>query len=658
MKIIYITPHLSTGGMPEYLMNQIKLLKDDNEIWVLELRFESAYRIQRDKIESMIGDNLIFVNKNYQRILDLIYDINPDIIHFCELSDYMIPSEILDKIYIHNRNWKIFETFHDSSIESLEKKYLPDKMLVVSPWQHKLMMELGVPVEIIQHEIIGGIRNRNSMLEFGLDPNKKHVIQVGLFSIRKNQSETFEMARLMPDVEFHFIGGLTDNYKNYWEPLLNNKPDNCIVWKERNDVDKFYEFVDAVIFPSRGDYGDRETNPLVIRESIAWDIPILVRNLSFYMDLYKESNYVKFMSDDIITNVEYLYKILNKNMEKDIIIDNKKNIEILNNDFFKKKLFNITFNSEDNKINFEYLEKINFYSVICVRDIDTEVNIYSFDVDFIQGSNYWCIPIPKQFYDFQNNPNFGGFLFDFYDKNNNIVYRQSLRIKRINFQKRRFNIKIKEPIFINYEQFFTDKIYDKFFEQMGELNLVIDVGANVGLFTELCLDKKCNNIISLEIDNRSIELFKIIHKNNVNTKLINLGLGKQKETRTLYTDENNSLVSSLLPNHYSNLNNHILVNLISLGDLIKMESIDEIDLIKIDVEGAEYEIFDGINDVDLQIINYILLEFHDNYGGILEEFILSKLREIGFEYEIFLGDCVGLGNDYEESGVIFAKRLN
>ena len=36
MKILYITPHLSTGGTPQYLLKKIELLHDDNDIYVIE----------------------------------------------------------------------------------------------------------------------------------------------------------------------------------------------------------------------------------------------------------------------------------------------------------------------------------------------------------------------------------------------------------------------------------------------------------------------------------------------------------------------------------------------------------------------------------------------------------------------------------------------
>ena len=370
MKIIYITPHLSTGGMPEYLRKKVELLKDENEVWVLELRTELAYRIIRDKIENLIGNRLVAIHDNFTEMLNIINQVQPDILHFEELSDYHIPDDILDKIYTPDRKYKIFETFHDSSIESYEKKFLPDKLIVVSPWQLKMMKELGVPIEVINHEIEAGQRDRSGLEKLGLDLNKKHVMQVGLFSRRKNQSETFQLARLMPDVQFHFLGGLTENYSDYWKPVIEKKPDNCIIWNERSDVYKFYQCFDAVIFPSRGQYGDRETNPLVIRESIAWKIPLLVRDLPVYMGMYKQSNRVKFMDDNLESNVEILGHLLNLKLENKKIENNKPMLE-LDSSFFRKKLFNISFDSNDNKINFEYLEGVPFTKMVCVREIDT-----------------------------------------------------------------------------------------------------------------------------------------------------------------------------------------------------------------------------------------------------------------------------------------------
>jgi FkbM family methyltransferase len=364
--------------------------------------------------------------------------------------------------------------------------------------------------------------------------------------------------------------------------------------------------------------------------------------------MYKKSDLVKFMSDDIKQNCDILYKLLNENKK----IENKMEI---NQSFFKKKLFNIKFNPSDNKINFEYLESSDFECKVCIRDIDTEVPIYSFDVTFTSGSSNWCVPIPINYYDFQNNPNFGGFLYDFYDNSGNRVYSMSTRIKRSLSDKKKFRVESFDPLFVNYEQFFTDKIYSNFLSQIESFDNVIDIGANVGLFTELVLRNGAKRVISVEINDKAIETFNKIHGDNKSVKLVTDGISKEVGEIEIYIDPNNSLISSVLSKNFSDKK---LVKSIGLNDLIESETLSSVDLIKIDVEGAEYDIFSGVSIENLKKCKFILMEFHDNFGGILRDSILNKLDDAGFKYDLYQDDCIGIGNDYEESGTIFAKNIN
>ncbi len=651
MKIVYVTPHLSTGGMPEYLRNKIDLLKDDNEIWVVEKSFEPAYRSVRDKIELLIGKRLVTLSNNLQKLPDLIKNLSPDVVHFEELSDYHFGSEILDQIYTVNRTWKIFETLHDSSIDYQEKRYIPDKMLVVSPWQLKNFLPLNIPIEIIQHEIKAGKRDREkALINLGLDTKRKHVVQIGLFSVRKNQIETVELAKRLPDVQFHFVGSLTENYKSYWQPILENLPPNCKVWGERSDPEKFYSCMDLVIFPSRGNYGDRETNPLVIREAIAWKTPLLVRDLPFYLGMYTESDLVKFMSNDIEINTKIIRNMLNVNNEFEMNLTEKND-----DDFYRKKLFNITFDENENKINFEYLEDKRFNSKVCVRDIDTEIPIFSFDVTFDNRISYWCIPIPKKFYDFSQNPNFGGFLYDFYVDDQR-VYSQTTRIKRTQTKKRKCRIETFEPIFVNYEQFFTDKIYEGFLSEIGNLENCIDIGSSVGLFTDLLLEKGATKVYSVEINKTAIKTFNSLHQKNDNVKLIEMAISDTIGELEFYEDPNNSLISSISNNHNNGLTKKATIQSITLDELFLREKIQNISLLKMDIEGSEYKAFQSISDDNLKKINYMIVEFHNNFGGILRDSILNRLDANGFTYEILQDDCVGEAYEYEESGTLFIKK--
>jgi len=647
MKIVYVTPHLSTGGMPEYLRKKVELLKDDNEVWVIEKNFEPAYRTVRDKIESLIGDKLVSLGGNLQKLPNIINSIKPDVVHFEELSDYHFTDEVLNQIYKQNRTWKIFETLHDSSIDHTEKRFIPDKMLVVSPWQIKNFLPLNIPIEIIQHEIEAGIRDRESGLKkLHLDIEKKHIVQVGLFSNRKNQSETIEIARRLPEVNFHFVGSLTENYSSYWKPLLDNLPSNCKVWGERPDPETFYSCMDMVIFPSRGNYGDRETNPLVIRESIAWNTPLLVRDLPFYLGQYNEGQNVKFMSDDIEENLKIIKNMLN--------VENNQTVSSEQNDFFRQKLFNIEFKPEENnKIYFNYLEDRPISTKICVRDIDTEVPIYSFDANFEYKNSYWCVPIPTEYYNFKDNPNFGGFLYDFYIDGEK-MYSMTTRIKPTVTPKRKFRLETFEPAFVNYEQFFTTKIYEDFFNQIENINSVVDIGSNIGLFTELCLEKGASSVVCLEINNSAINTFNSLYSKREEVKLVKKAISDVNGTIEIYEDPENSLISSISKDHGGNLSVTNIVESITMDELFSSEEIKNIDLLKVDIEGAEYLAFDSFSDENISKVSSIILEFHDNYGDILRTKILDKLDRNNFSYKLYQGDCKSASYEYEESGTIFA----
>ena len=647
MRIVYITPHLSTGGMPEYLRRKVELLKDDHDVWVVEKSFEPAYRSIRDKIESLIGERLVSLNGNNEILLKLISEVNPDVIHFEELSDYHFEPALLDLIYTPDREYLIFDTLHDSSIDHTEKRYMPDKMLVVSPWQVKNFLPLGIPVEMLEHEILAGERNRGLLSELGLDPSRKHILQVGLFSRRKNQSETIELAKLMPGVDFHFVGNQTDNYRQYWEPLLNNLPSNCKIWGERSDAEKFYSCMDCVIFPSRGEYGDRETNPLVIREAIAWNVPLFLRDRDFYMGMYSESSMVRFMHEEVEKNVIELtdfIKLENKEIMK---------TENLTDEFFKRKLFEISFSSETNQIDFKYLEQPTLECMVCIRDIDTEVPIYSFDAKFESGSTVWCVPIPKPYYDFQDNPNFGGFLYDFYIDGER-KYVQTTRIKPASIIKEKFRVESFEPIFVNYEQFFTDKIYDNFLLG-GEIGTVLDIGANIGLFTELAIRKGASEVVSVEINEKAIGIFEDIHSGRENVRLVKKAVYDKTGEMEIHTDPNNSLVGSVFHDHTAGLSEIVIVTSISIDDLMYEYNLEDVGLVKIDVEGSEYAIFDGMSDDTLDKLNNIILEFHDNFGGRLRDSITKRL-DGKFDYKIYQDDCKNPASEWEERGTIFAKK--
>jgi hypothetical protein len=319
--VLFIAPHLSTGGLPQYLFKKIESLIDTYKIYVIEYDdiTGGVLVIQKNRIKSILGDNLITLpwGSDKQQVIDLINQINPDIIHLEEMPEYFMSDEIAKQIYTKDRKYKIFETCHDSSFNTDNKRFRPDKFILVSKYQVGMLRSLNVPSEVVEYPIEYKERpNRTDALaKLNLDPEYKHVLHVGLFTARKNQKEFFEYAKQFKNqkVIFHSVGNMADNFKWYWEPLLNDKTSNVFVHGEKSNVDDYYAAMDLFLFTSRGTVSDKETMPLVIREAISWQIPTLIYNLPVYenyFDDYRETvDYLDF--DNFDGNTKLINQLLN-----------------------------------------------------------------------------------------------------------------------------------------------------------------------------------------------------------------------------------------------------------------------------------------------------------------------------------------------------------
>jgi glycosyltransferase involved in cell wall biosynthesis len=299
-KLLYVAPHLSTGGLPQYLVKKVELLRDEFEVYVVEWSNHTGgvLVVQRDKIVNLVDSDKFFeLGENKMELIDIIDRVQPDIVHLEEIPEYFMDFEVARKIYREDRPYFLVETSHDSSYDTTNKSFFPDKFLFVSEWQVQQYKNIDVPAKVVYYPIEYQDRpDRTEALQhLGLDPNKKHILHVGLFTPRKNQAEFFEYARMLPEYEFHCVGNQAGNFKHYWEPLMENKPSNVTWWDERKDVDNFYRAMDLFLFTSRGSNNDKETMPLVIRESISWNMNLLIYNLPVYLNYFDQFDTVNYL---------------------------------------------------------------------------------------------------------------------------------------------------------------------------------------------------------------------------------------------------------------------------------------------------------------------------------------------------------------------------
>lgn len=321
-KLLIISPHFSTGGAPQVTLNKVELLKDHFDIMVVEYSFLAwNYVVQRNKVIDILGKNFISLGEDkLSGIKDVIQGFRPDVISMEEFPEMFMDDVVTEYIYNNdNESYKIVETTHDSSFDPKHKRWLPDEFVFVSSYNSFKYIDMPVPMQVIEYPVD---------IEFK-EPSKdktKHVSIVGLWTQRKNQGYAIELARELTeyDIKFHFYGNQAGNFESYWKPLMENLPDNCIIEGEVSDVTERVKNSDLFLFPSKGDRGNKELNPIAIKEALKYpEVPKLMYNLDVYCNKYSHSNYpdVFYLTGDVQNDVATVIDLLQlEKMENELIV--------------------------------------------------------------------------------------------------------------------------------------------------------------------------------------------------------------------------------------------------------------------------------------------------------------------------------------------------
>lgn len=235
-----------------------------------------------------------------------------------------------------------------------------------------------------------------------------------------------------------------------------------------------------------------------------------------------------------------------------------------------------------------------------------------------------------------------------------------------------------------YNEIFEEDIYLKHGIQVADGDTVIDIGANIGLFS-LYINYLYRNVKIFSFE-PSPDVYKVLHANaNVygdNIKTFNSGVSDCEKSSaftfyenstvfsSIYSDENedNRAIKAIVRNMISQNvessemvdsfvdeliekrldSKQYMVQMRSISNIIDENKITRIDLLKIDAEKSELDILRGIREEHWPLIKQIVMEIHDDGTKVLDT-ILSMLDEHGFTYELeqdkFLGNS-GLYNLY------------
>ena len=195
-------------------------------------------------------------------------------------------------------------------------------------------------------------------------------------------------------------------------------------------------------------------------------------------------------------------------------------------------------------------------------------------------------------------------------------------------------------------EIFYDKIYERDFVKVSIDDVIVDIGANYGVFSLYSQMFKPKKVYSVEPIKSTFENMKK-NLDGYDVVCINKAISDENGVETFAltnVNGNNFSLKNIDGYHPSEVINKELVETTTIDQLISDYDIPYIDFLKVDCEGGELDLFQTINkDYLKNNINKIALEYH---SMTIKETVIEILTNNGFIIE----DIVG----FEDIGLIYA----
>lgn len=203
------------------------------------------------------------------------------------------------------------------------------------------------------------------------------------------------------------------------------------------------------------------------------------------------------------------------------------------------------------------------------------------------------------------------------------------------------------------ENFCFENMYDQFLKDANKEKYIIDIGANIGAFS-VYIGKKYpqSKLFCYEPDEKNFtKLVENLQINSIdNAVFYRKAVGKSQGIVKLFSDENGrfgTVGSSTVKKGPKEMQ----VDEITLEGIFEKNCIINCDLLKLDCEGAEYDILMSTKKETFEKIKLISLEYHNiiNHNG---DELKKFLESLGFTVKLVPDSH---NNKY---GFIYAQRNN
>jgi FkbM family methyltransferase len=183
-----------------------------------------------------------------------------------------------------------------------------------------------------------------------------------------------------------------------------------------------------------------------------------------------------------------------------------------------------------------------------------------------------------------------------------------------------------------FEKVFISDEYRSPFEFSPEI--IVDAGANIGMATLYFARKYPNaKVMAIEPESSNFEMFEKNCRAVSNVTPVRAALWP-KECKLKIKNPNAEAWAFAISDECSGSDSSPRVDAITVKDILCRLNTDHIDLLKIDIEGAERQLFSEGSDEWLGQVRFIIIELHDRFFPGCSRAFYSALVSHRFRQEI------------------------
>jgi FkbM family methyltransferase len=199
----------------------------------------------------------------------------------------------------------------------------------------------------------------------------------------------------------------------------------------------------------------------------------------------------------------------------------------------------------------------------------------------------------------------------------------------------RFNVRVNTSDILVIWEIWKAKTYDDTRFPIQPADVVVDIGGHIGGFAVRAARlAHRGQVYAYEASSRNFALLeKNCKMNNAqNLHIHKMAVAHQTGKMKFFTPSDNGALGSLMQETDSPMET---VQATTLTDIITENKIEQIDYLKVDVEGAEYDILSNCPPETLAKVKHIVLEYHEFEGDQRSHHdLVDLLKSHGFHVEV------------------------